>query len=91
MPVAREAGAIVTGNLGLGTLTPSATLDFERYCQLEVSPCEIERKKIRRSRYHSHRFLAEIISHAAWLCHHFSFSFRDVEDILADPGTIVSY
>jgi hypothetical protein len=27
MLVAREAGAIVTGNLGLGTLTPSATLD----------------------------------------------------------------
>lgn len=38
-----------------------------------------------------HRFPAEIISHAVWLYHAFSLSFRDVELILAERGVIVSY
>ncbi|HZG68625.1 MAG TPA: IS6 family transposase, partial [Herpetosiphonaceae bacterium] len=33
----------------------------------------------------------EIISHAVWLYFRFSLSFRDVEDILAERGVIVSY
>ena len=32
-----------------------------------------------------HRFPAEIISHAVWLYHVFSLSFRDVELILVSP------
>ena len=40
--------------------------------------------------YH-HRFPAELISHAVWLYHVFSLSFRDVELILAERGVIVSY
>lgn len=47
--------------------------------------------KTRRSRYHGHRFPAEIIGHAVWLYHRFCLSFRDVEDLLADRGVIVSY
>src|SRR2546425_10355432 len=47
--------------------------------------------KTRRSRYHGHRFPAEIISHAVWLYHRFCLSFRDVEDLLAQRGVIVSY
>ena len=47
--------------------------------------------KTRRSRYHRHRFPAEIISHAVWLYHHFCLSFRDVEDLLAGRSIIVSY
>ena len=35
--------------------------------------------------YHGYRFPAEIISHAVWLYHRFSLSFRDVEDLLATP------
>ena len=38
-----------------------------------------------------HRFPAELISHAVWLYHIFSLSFRDVELILAERGVIVSY
>ena len=38
-----------------------------------------------------HRFPAELISHAVWLYHVFSLSFRDVELILAERGVIVSY
>jgi len=41
--------------------------------------------------YHRHRFPAEIISHAVWLYHRFTLSFRDVEDLLAERGVEVSY
>ena len=41
--------------------------------------------------YRGHRFPAEIISHAVWLYHRFTLSFRDVEDLLAERGIIVSY
>ena len=41
--------------------------------------------------YRRHRFLPEIISHAVWLYHRFSLSFRDVEDLLAQRGVDVSY
>ena len=40
--------------------------------------------------YHGYRFPPEIISHAVWLYHRFSLSFRDVEDLLValnDSGT----
>ena len=38
-----------------------------------------------------HRFPPEIISHAVWLYHRFTLSFRDVEDLLAERGITVSY
>ena len=41
--------------------------------------------------HYRHRFPAEIISHAAWLYHVFSLSFREVELLLAERGTLVSY
>ena len=41
--------------------------------------------------YKGHRFPPEIISHAVWLYHRFTLSFRDVEDLLAKRGIIVSY
>jgi putative transposase len=44
-----------------------------------------------RSRYHGHRFPPEIISYAVWVYHRFCLSFRDVEDLLAERGVIVSY
>jgi putative transposase len=44
-----------------------------------------------RSRYYGHRFPPEIISHAVWVYHRFCLSFRDVEDLLAERGIIVSY
>ncbi len=42
-------------------------------------------------RYHGHRFPPEIISHAVWLYHRFGLSLRDVEDLLAKRGIIVSH
>ena len=41
--------------------------------------------------HYRHRFPAELISHAVWLYHVFSLSFRDVELLLAERGIIVSY
>jgi len=38
-----------------------------------------------------YRFPREIISHAVWLYHRFCLSFRDVEDLLAERGIMVSY
>jgi hypothetical protein len=43
------------------------------------------------SLYRRHRFPPEIISHGVWLYHHFTLSFRDVEDLLAERGVSVSY
>jgi putative transposase len=43
------------------------------------------------SPHYRHRFPAELISHAVWLYHVFSLSFRDVELLLAERGIIVSY
>ena len=44
-----------------------------------------------RQRYHRHRFPPEIISHAVWLYHRFYLSFRDVEDLLAERGIVVTH
>ncbi len=41
--------------------------------------------------YAGFRYPAEIISHAVWLYHRFTLSFREVEEILAERGIIVSY
>ena len=41
--------------------------------------------------YRGHRFPSEIISHAVWLYYRFCLSLRDVEDLLAERGVIVSY
>jgi putative transposase len=40
--------------------------------------------------YKNHRFPPEIISHAVWLYYRFCLSFRDVEELLAARGVIVS-
>src|SRR5258707_14342104 len=43
------------------------------------------------SRYHRHRFPAEIISHCVWLYFRFALSFRDVEEMLAMRGVVLTY
>ena len=43
------------------------------------------------ARYPRYRFPPAIISHAVWLYYHFTLSFRDVEDLLAQHGITVSY
>src|SRR5438445_3417586 len=43
------------------------------------------------SPYRGYRFPPEVIAHAVWLYFRFHLSFRDVEDLLAERGIIVSY
>ena len=47
--------------------------------------------KCRRSPYHGHRVPPEIISHSVWQYYRFCLRFRDVENLLAKRGIIVSY
>ncbi len=41
--------------------------------------------------YAGHRYPAEIISHAVWLYFRFALSFRDIEELLAARGIVVTY
>jgi putative transposase len=41
--------------------------------------------------YKRHRFPSAIIAHAVWLYFRFSLSYRDVEELLAERGVIVTY
>ena len=41
--------------------------------------------------YKRHRFPPHIISYAVWLYFRFNLSYRDIEDLLAQRGIIVSY
>ncbi len=43
------------------------------------------------SRLKGHRFPRTVIGYAVWACHHFALSLRDVEDLLAERGVIVSH
>ncbi len=45
----------------------------------------------RKPSYRGYRFPREIISHTVWLYHRFCLSLRDVEDLLAERGIVVSY
>ena len=42
-------------------------------------------------RLKGHRFPRSIISYTVWAYHRFSLSLRDVEDLLAEQGIVVSY
>src|SRR5258708_15700843 len=41
--------------------------------------------------YRGYRFPPDIIQHGVWLYLRFALSFRDVEDLLAERGIVVSY
>ena len=41
--------------------------------------------------YRGYRFPATVISHCVWLYFRFSLSYRDVEEMMAERGVVVSY
>jgi len=47
--------------------------------------------KVSQPRLKGFRFPRSVISYAVWAYHRFAFSLRDVEDLLAERGVIVSY
>jgi putative transposase len=54
-------------------------------------PMPVAASSTDRSPYHGYRFPPEIIAHAVWLYFRFHLSFRDVQDLLAERGIIVSH
>jgi transposase-like protein len=48
-------------------------------------------KAMQKISYAGYRFPPEIIEQAIWLYLRFTLSFRDVEDLLAERGIVVSY
>jgi putative transposase len=40
--------------------------------------------------YAGYRYPAQIISHTVWLYHRFTLSFRDIEELLATSGIVVT-
>src|SRR5437870_2392338 len=48
-------------------------------------------KSADRSPYRGYRFPSELIAHAVWLYFRFHLSLRDVQDLLAERGIIVSH
>jgi putative transposase len=43
------------------------------------------------ARYKGYRYPVEVIGHAVWLYHRFALSLRDVEELMAARGVVVSY
>jgi putative transposase len=41
--------------------------------------------------YKRHRFPVEIISHCVWLYFRFCLSYRDVEELMAERGVLLTY
>jgi putative transposase len=41
--------------------------------------------------YKYHRFPADIISHGVWLYYRFCLSYRDVEELMAERGVLLTY
>ena len=41
--------------------------------------------------YRDFRFPPELISHVVWLCFRFALSSRDIEELMASRGIIVTY
>ena len=76
-------------------------MEFKGYCQLEAPDrwlaTPVYNKSMTTSSaasaasYKGHRFPAEIIAHAVWLYFRFPLSYRQVEEILAARGIVVSY
>ena len=68
---------------------------YTRYCQGNKSTgCAILRRMKEQASapsYKRHRFPPAIIGHAVWLYFRFALSYRDVEELLAERGVIVTY
>src|SRR3954454_16664486 len=48
-------------------------------------------KETKTPNYAGHRFPPEIIAHTVWLYFRFALSYRDVEELLAERGVILTY
>ncbi len=70
--------------------------EFRRLCQVIDAPRlhaypSLMISQISQPRLKGFRFPRSIISYAVWAYHRFALSLRDVEDLMAERGVIVSY
>jgi len=56
---------------------------------LACDTCDM-RDEVDTTTYAGYRFPAEIIAHAVWLYFRFALSYRDVEELLAERGVVVT-
>jgi hypothetical protein len=70
------------------TIAPQGIVTAIRACGIAGGQIAKGMKKIS---YKGYRFPPEIIQQAIWLYIRFTLSFRDVEDLLAERGIMVSY
>jgi putative transposase len=62
-----------------------------RLSELTIFELRGENRMMTKISYGGYRFPPEIIQQAIWLYIRFTLSFRDVEDLLAERGILVSY
>src|SRR5512135_921075 len=94
IPMVASCVAIITSQQPSRAALPAKQRP-ERYCQLaeKRKPWHTDGMKTNTTapNYKGFRFPPEIISHAVWLYFRFSLSFRDVEELLAQRGIVVTY
>jgi len=67
-------------------------VDDEGYCEVVAGHrASINAAMTNTQLYRGFRYPREIISHAVWLYFRFSLSFRDIEELMASRGVIVTY
>jgi hypothetical protein len=64
---------------------------LSRWLGLRVATCETIASMMTKISYNGYRFPPVNIQQAIWLYARFTLSFRDVEDLLAERGVMVSY
>ena len=77
-----------------GDRSPKAVECLRRHCHgpYGLRPVAgLVSKAMQKISYDGYRFPPEIIRQAIWLCLRFTLSLRDVEDLLAERGIVVSY
>src|ERR1700719_2809333 len=83
-----NVGPIAAPNRGARMLLPPGIVTPLRACGPAGGSVAKGMKKIS---YRGYRFPPEIIQQAIWLYLRFTLSLRDVEDLLAERGIMVSY
>lgn len=88
--------AVIVANAGTGRIAlwnPAAEALALSTWEQRWPACDTNAMKddVAPTSYSGYRFPAEIISHAVWLYFRFALSYRDVEELLAERGVIVTY
>jgi len=92
VPIARAVPAVVEAPVAFGPLIPFGSL-HRALSRSALAGLDLWRlfSTMSKISYAGYRFPPEIIQQTIWLYVRFTLSFRDVEDLLAERGIMVSY